>query len=113
MQGPKWELENGTDNDARDVSWQKSPEALADQFGIRRGIDVPVDLKTNEWTSLRDQFRALVLNEGGREDNLQQFVDDGIRRRFGELIAWAAGTNLRVIMAPGHRPISRQSVTAA
>jgi hypothetical protein len=32
-----------------------------------------------------------VHNEGGREDNLQQFVDDGIRRRFGELIAWAAG----------------------
>jgi hypothetical protein len=52
---------------------------------------VPVDMKTNEWSLLRDQFRTLVHNEGGREDNLQQFVDDGIRRRFGELIAWAAG----------------------
>jgi len=29
---------------------------------------VPVDLKTNEWNSLRDQFRALVHNEVIRED---------------------------------------------
>jgi hypothetical protein len=52
---------------------------------------VPVDLKTNEWNSLRDQFRALVHNEGGREDSLEQFVDDGIRRRFGEVISRACG----------------------
>jgi hypothetical protein len=45
---------------------------------------VPVDLKTNEWNLLRDQFRALVHNEGSREDSLEQLVDDGIRRRFGE-----------------------------
>jgi len=51
--------------------------------------DVPVDLKTNEWTLLRDQFRALARNEGGREDSLEQFVDDGIRRHFGELISGA------------------------
>jgi hypothetical protein len=50
---------------------------------------VPVDLKTNEWSLLRDQFRALVHNEGGREDSLEQFVDDGIRRRFGEVISRA------------------------
>jgi hypothetical protein len=50
---------------------------------------VPVDLKTHEWNSLRDQFRTLVHNEGGREDSLEQFVDDGIRRRFGELISRA------------------------
>ena len=48
---------------------------------------MPVDLKTNEWTLLRDQFRALARNEGGREDSLEQFVDDGICRRFGELIS--------------------------
>ena len=52
---------------------------------------MPVDLKTNEWNSLRDQFRALVHNEGGREDSLEQFVDDGIRRRFGEAISRACG----------------------
>ena len=52
---------------------------------------MPVDLKTNEWNSLRDQFRALVYSEGVREDNLQQFVDDGIRRRFGEVISRACG----------------------
>ena len=50
---------------------------------------MPVDLKTNEWILLRDQFRALVHNEGGREDSLEQFVDDGIRRRFGEVISRA------------------------
>jgi hypothetical protein len=48
-------------------------------------------MKTNEWSSLREQFRTLAHNEGRREDSLEQFVDDGIRRRFGELIAWAAG----------------------
>ena len=48
---------------------------------------MPVDLKTNEWNLLRDQFRALVHNEGSREDSLEQFVDDGIRRRFGEAIS--------------------------
>jgi len=52
---------------------------------------VPVDLKTNEWNSLRDQFRALVHNEGGREDSLEQFVDDEIRRRFGAVISRACG----------------------
>ena len=51
---------------------------------------MPVDLKTNEWNLLRDQFRALVHNEGSREDGLEQFVDDGIRRRFGEAISRAS-----------------------
>ena len=52
---------------------------------------MPVDLKTNEWNLLRDQFRALVHNEGSREDSLEQLVDDGIRRRFGEAISRACG----------------------
>ena len=53
---------------------------------------MPVDLKTNEWNLLRDQFRALVHNEGSREDSLEQFVDDGIlSRRFGEAISRACG----------------------
>ena len=47
--------------------------------------------KTNEWNLLKDRFDALVLNEGVREDSLDQLLDDQIRRRFGELIAWAAG----------------------
>ena len=52
---------------------------------------MPVDLKTDKWNLLRDQFRALVHNEGSREDSLEQFVDDGIRRRFGEAISRACG----------------------
>ena len=48
-----------------------------------------VDLKTNEWILLRDQFRALVHNESGREYNLEQFVDAGIRRRFGDVMSRA------------------------
>jgi len=46
--------------------------------------------KTNEWKLLKDQFDALVQNEGVREDSLEQLLDGQIRRRFGELIAWAA-----------------------
>ena len=51
---------------------------------------MPVDLKTNEWSSLRDQFRALVHNEGISED-IEQLLDAQVRRRFGELIAKAKG----------------------
>ena len=51
---------------------------------------MPGDLKTNEWNSLRDQFRALVHNEGISED-IEQLLDAQIRRRFGELIAKAKG----------------------
>jgi hypothetical protein len=49
------------------------------------------DPKTYEWNLLKDQFDALVHNKGVRQDNLEQVLDDRIRRRFGELIAWAAG----------------------
>jgi hypothetical protein len=34
---------------------------------------------------------SLVNNEGGREDSLEQFVGDGIGRRFGEAISRACG----------------------
>ena len=51
---------------------------------------MPADLKTNEWNLLRDQFRALVHNEGISED-IEQLLDAQIRRRFGELIAKAKG----------------------
>ena len=46
--------------------------------------------KTNEWNLLKE-FDALVHNQDVREDTLEQVLDDQIRRRFGELIAWAAG----------------------
>ena len=51
---------------------------------------MPGDLKTNEWNSLRDQFPALVHNEGISED-IEQLLDAQVRRRFGELIARAKG----------------------
>ena len=47
--------------------------------------------KTNEWKLLKEKFDALVHNKGVREDNLEQVLDEHNRRRFGELIAWAAG----------------------
>jgi hypothetical protein len=49
------------------------------------------NLKTNEWNSLKEEFDALARDKGVREDNLEQVLDNQIRRRFGELIAWAAG----------------------
>ncbi|MGA7346839.1 MAG: hypothetical protein WA770_07045 [Pseudolabrys sp.] len=48
------------------------------------------DPKLNEWNLLREKFDA-VVDEGARQDNLEQVLDEHIRRRFGELIAWAAG----------------------
>src|SRR5262249_41858563 len=45
---------------------------------------------TNEWNLLKEEFDALVRNEGGREESLEQLLDYQVRRRFGELIAWAA-----------------------
>jgi|307.fasta_scaffold371083_2 hypothetical protein len=43
--------------------------------------------KTNEWKLLKDEFDALVRNEGAYEDHFEQFFDYEIYRRFGELIA--------------------------
>jgi hypothetical protein len=47
------------------------------------------DPKTNEWNLLKDQFDALVHNEPEHEDSFEKFLDDQIRRRFGEWIARA------------------------
>jgi len=50
--------------------------------------------KTNEWNLLKDRFDALVHNETLHEDNLEKFLDDQIRRRFGEWIARAVERSL-------------------
>jgi len=47
--------------------------------------------KVNDWNLLQEEFDALVHNQEVREDNLEQVLDNQIRRRFGELIAWAEG----------------------
>jgi hypothetical protein len=51
------------------------------------------DPKASEWKLLKDKFDALVRNEGAHEDNIEQFFDDGIYRRFGELIAGSTWHN--------------------
>ncbi len=43
--------------------------------------------KTNEWRLLKARLNALVHDEGVREDSIEMFFDDQIRRRFGEWIA--------------------------
>jgi hypothetical protein len=48
-------------------------------------------MKTSEWNLLKDQFDALVHNEGVREDRLEQSLDYQVHRRFGELIASSVG----------------------
>ncbi len=45
---------------------------------------------TNEWRLLKNQFDALMHGKGVREDSIEMFLDDQIRRRFGEWIARAA-----------------------
>src|SRR5262249_1034085 len=46
---------------------------------------------TNEWSLLKEEFDALVRNEGGREESLEQLLDYQVRRRIGELIASSRG----------------------
>ena len=46
--------------------------------------------QTNEWSLLKDQFDALVRDEGMREDSIERLCDDQIRRRFAERIIRAA-----------------------
>jgi hypothetical protein len=58
------------------------------------------DPKLTERNLLREKFDA-VVDEGARQDNLEQVLDEHIRRRFGELIAWQRDTKLKVITAPG------------
>ena len=41
------------------------------------------DSELNEWTLLRDQFCALM---GGDSDDIEEILDDHLRRRFSELI---------------------------
>jgi hypothetical protein len=45
--------------------------------------------KTHEWKLLKEQFDALVRNEGLRQNSLEQFLDNAIRYRCGRFIAWA------------------------
>jgi hypothetical protein len=48
------------------------------------------DQKADKWASLKEQLDALVHEADMLEDALEQFREDQIRRRFGELIAGAA-----------------------
>ena len=50
--------------------------------------EVSIALKTNEWNSLKVQFRELVRDESLRGE-LEKFFDDEIRRRFGMAISGA------------------------
>ena len=64
------------------------------------------DPKTNEWNLLKDQFDALVHDESVREDSIETFFDDQIRRRFGEWITRARERKNRTEMTPSRRRIA-------
>ena len=51
--------------------------------------------KTHEMKLLKEQFNALVHNEGLRQDSLEQVLDKAIRYRCGRFIAWAAETKTK------------------
>jgi hypothetical protein len=53
------------------------------------------DPKTHEWKLLKEQFDALVRNEGLRQDSLEQFLENAIRYRCGRFIAWATETKTK------------------
>jgi hypothetical protein len=45
--------------------------------------------------NLLDQFRALVRDESMRDESIEKFFDYEIRRRFGEAISRAGGSENR------------------
>jgi hypothetical protein len=47
------------------------------------------DPKAREWRLRKDQFDALIHNDDAREDSIEMFANDEIRRRFGEWISRA------------------------
>ena len=53
------------------------------------------DPKTHEWKLLKEQFDALVNNEGLRQNSLEQLLDNAIRYRCARFIAWAAETTTK------------------
>jgi hypothetical protein len=53
------------------------------------------DPKTHEWKLLKEQFDALVNNEGLRQNSLEQLLDNAIRYRCARFIAWAAETKTK------------------
>ena len=67
---------------------------------IYHSIDMSSGPKNSEWNLLKEKFDALVHNEGVRQQNLDQFLSDQNHRRFGELIAWAAGHKAKAYHGP-------------
>ncbi len=67
---------------------------LAKQAERNSQIDVsyavPNVPPASEWRCLKDQFDALVHGEDVREDSIEMFFDEQVRRRFGDWIARAA-----------------------
>jgi hypothetical protein len=51
--------------------------------------------RSNEWSRLKDQFAAIAHDESVREDSIEKFFDDQIRRRFGDWISQAAERKFR------------------
>ena len=64
---------------------------------------MPGDPKSKEWNLLKDQFDALVHDESVREDSIETFFDDQIRRRFGQWITRARERKNRTEMTPSRR----------
>jgi hypothetical protein len=70
---------------------------VGNNFGVINSVNMSRTLHNNEWNLLKDQFDALVPNEGVRREDLEQVLDYEIRRRFGEVIASAAGDQTKRI----------------
>ncbi len=51
---------------------------------------MPGGRKPNEWSSLKDQFDALVHDESVGADSIEKIFDVQFRRRFAELLNRAA-----------------------
>ena len=67
---------------------------MKEQF--RPELPLEADAKPNEWTSLRDEFHA-VMREGA--DSIEDMLDEQFRRRFGELMYRTARARRRESLA--------------
>jgi hypothetical protein len=74
-----------TGNDARLFDGSLRNSLPLEFIGLMKAC-MPSDRKPNEWSSLKDQFDALVHDEGVGADSIEKTFDVQFRRRFAELI---------------------------
>ena len=69
--------------DMKDNFRREGAQQKAAAMYVPLGAYTPRDTKPNEWTSLRDEFNAMVRESA---DTIEDLLDEQFRRRFSELM---------------------------